>query len=105
MNDPQFFEAARSLAEDAVLSEREFDQRLDAMTARLLARPFSERERQVARESYRDYLRYYDSHPDDAAEAIAAGESEPSAKVEKVELAAWTMLANQLLNLDEALNK
>ncbi len=105
MNDPQFFEAARALAEDAVLSRKEFDQRLDLMTARLLARPFADRERQVAREAHRDYMRYYDAHPDQAAEAIAVGDSNPSGQADKTELAAWTMLANQLLNLDEALNK
>ena len=105
MNDPQFFEAARALAEDAMASGKELDDRLDAMTARLLARPFDERERSVARDAYRDYLRYYDSHPDDAAKAISVGESDPTDEADKVELAAWTMLANQLLNLDEALNK
>jgi hypothetical protein len=105
MNDPQFFEASRALAERAVSSAGDFDQRLDWMTASLLARPFSERERSIARGAYRDYMRYYDSHPDDARQAVQVGESRPAKGLEGPELAAWTMLANQLLNLDEALNK
>jgi hypothetical protein len=36
---------------------------------------------------------------------IAFGESKPDAKLDASELAAWTMLANQLMNLDEVLNK
>ena len=105
MNDPQFFEASRALAEDAVGGAQGFDQRLDLMTSRLLARPFGERERSIARDAYQDYLRYYDSHPDDARQAVSVGESNAEAALDKTELAAWTMLANQLLNLDEALNK
>ena len=104
MNDPQFFEASRAIAEQAAASGGEFDDRLDAMTARLLARPFNKREREVARSAYRDYLRYYDSHPAEASEALSVGASEPRAD-NPAEAAAWTMLANQLLNLDEALNK
>ena len=104
MNDPQFFEASRALAEQAMRTGEGFDQRLDLMTGRLIARPFSQPERAVAREAFRDFMRYYDSHPEDAAKAVAVGESKPEAGA-KPELAAWTMLANQLLNLDEALNK
>jgi hypothetical protein len=33
------------------------------------------------------------------------GESKPDPKLDKVQLAALTMVANQLMNLDEVLNK
>jgi hypothetical protein len=33
------------------------------------------------------------------------GESKPDAKLDPSTLAAWTMLANELFNLDEVLNK
>ena len=36
---------------------------------------------------------------------LAVGESKPDPSLDAAELAAWTMLANQLMNLDEALNK
>jgi hypothetical protein len=36
---------------------------------------------------------------------IAVGETQPSAEFAAAELASWTMLCNQLLNLDEVLNK
>ncbi|MEZ5396033.1 MAG: DUF1553 domain-containing protein [Bryobacterales bacterium] len=104
MNDPQFFEASRALADEALSDGQDFDARLDSMTERLIARPFDAQERSVARDSLRDFMRYYDSHPADADKAVQVGESTPKAS-SKVELAAWTMLANQLLNLDEALNK
>jgi hypothetical protein len=36
---------------------------------------------------------------------VEVGDSEPDAKIPQAELAAWTMVANELLNLDEAVNK
>ncbi len=49
-------------------------------------------------------LAYYREHPAEAAQLVAVGESKPD-RVSPVELAAWTMLANELMNLDEVLNK
>jgi hypothetical protein len=105
MNDPQFFEAARVLAQNTMRAAEEFDARLDSMTLRLLARRLDSRERAVVEGSYRDYLRYYDSHPDEARQAIAVGASRPDPGLDRVQLAALTMVANQLMNLDEVLNK
>jgi len=105
MNAPEFFEAARGLATNAMRAESDLEARLDFMTTRLLSRGFSDAERVVARDAYRDYLRYYDSNPDEAAELLSVGESEPYAALGQAELAALTMTANQLLNLDEVLNK
>jgi len=105
MNGPQFFEAARNLAELALSSSQQLDGQLDLMSARLLARQLEEPERDIARGAYKDYLRYYDSHPDQAHRALAVGDSDPQATLPKAEFAALTMVANQLMNLDEVLNK
>ena len=48
---------------------------------------------------------YYEQHPEDAELLIQVGESTPNETLESSELAAWTMLANELMNLDEVLNK
>ena len=44
-------------------------------------------------------------HPADAKQLIAVGESKPDPALDVSTLAAWTMLANELMNLDEVLNK
>ena len=105
MNGTQFFEAARSLAENAMRAGKKFDARLGYMTSRLLARPLEDKERAVVGDAYADYLRFYDSHPAEADAALAVGESKASEKLGKAEFAALTMVANQLMNLDEVLNK
>ena len=106
MNDPQFVEAGRALAQSALRASRgDFDKQLDYMTARALARPFDLREREIARKAYKDLLGHYDSKPADAKKLLALGDAEVDAGLPKAELAALTMLANNLFNLDEVLNK
>ena len=48
---------------------------------------------------------YYTAHEDDAKKLIAVGESKPDETVQTSLLAAWTMTANEMMNLDEVLNK
>jgi mono/diheme cytochrome c family protein len=105
MNDVQFVEAARVLAESAMQSTSAFDARLDYITARVLARPLAASERLIARHAYTDIERYYSAHPDDARKFLDDGERKPDPGLAPSEHAALTMLASQLLNLDEVLNK
>ncbi len=86
-------------------SASDADQRLDYMTARVLARPFEVSERTILKRELRDLLRHYDTHLVDAKKLIAVGESKADAKLSPAELATWTMLASNILNLDEALNQ
>jgi hypothetical protein len=105
MNDVQFVEAARTLAEHALKAAPGFDQQLDFLTMHLVARRFEVRERDASKRAYHDFLRFYDGKPDEAKKLIAQGESKPDPSLGAPEFAAMTMLANQLMNLDEALNK
>ena len=73
MNDPQFVEASRNLAERAMRNP-DIDSRLDFITTRVLARPFQTRERQILKGALKDFLSYYDSHPDQAGKLVAVGE-------------------------------
>ncbi len=47
----------------------------------------------------------YLATPEEARKLIAVGESKADSSVSAPQLAAMTLLANQLLNLDEVLNK
>ena len=46
----------------------------------------------------------YIAQPDDALQLLAVGETKLTTE-QAPELASWTMLINELMNLDEALNK
>ena len=106
MNDPQFVEASRYLAQQAMRDAGdEFQDRLNFITTRLLARHFSADERAVARHTYDRLLVSYESDSSGANRLIHTGESAPDSTLSATESAAWTMLVNQLMNLDEVLNK
>jgi hypothetical protein len=106
LNDEQFVEAARHLAQRA-LSEGggSFEERVDFIARQLLARPLRAEELAIVRGSLDGLRAYYIENANDAAALIAVGESEPDASLDAGELAAWTMLTNELMNLDEVLNK
>ncbi len=105
MNATGYVEAARHLAQAAETSAKDFDSQLDFMTERVLARPFDARERGIVRDAYQDYLSHYQSSQSDADGLLSVGESPVDGVPSHAELAALTMVANQLFNLDEALNK
>jgi hypothetical protein len=108
LNDPQFVEAARALAQSVLKAcgqDETSDGRIDAMARRVLARPFRPEERRVVHASLSKLEAFYRSHPDEATKLIAVGESKPEPGLDPPTLAAWTMLANELMNLDEFLNK
>jgi hypothetical protein len=105
LNDPQFVEAARALAQVALKGGGDFAERLNLVTERLLARDFRSEESAVAKSALEDLKTYYASHPDEAKQLLSVGESKADAKLDPAEHAAWTMLVNQVMNLDEAENK
>jgi len=105
LNDPQFVEAARVLAETVLKEAKSTDARIDALSKRLLARPFRAEEIAVVKESLAQLQQTYKAKPADAKALIAVGERKADATLDPSELAAWTMLANELMNLDEVLNK
>jgi mono/diheme cytochrome c family protein len=106
LNDVQFVEAARVLAQRALKEGGATDDsRIDFLARRLLARSFRATELPVVRKCLADLSAFYKSHAKEAGELIATGESKPDTTLPAEQLAAWTMLTNQLMNLDEVLNK
>ncbi len=105
LNEPLFVEASRQLAARALRESRSFDGRLDAVSLRLLGRTFAKPERAVVRRTFDAALSIYQREPALAKQLLGVGESPLDAKLPVPELAAWTMVASQVMNLDEALSK
>lgn len=106
LNDVQFVEAARALAQRALKEGGTTEQaQEDFIVRRLLARPLRPAEQTVVRKSLTDLKNFYNAHPKEAQALIMTGESKPDASMKPERLAALTMLTNQLMNLDEVLNK
>jgi hypothetical protein len=106
LNDPQCVEAGRRLAEQTLRDGGDSDvTRIDYMSRRILGRTFTAEERPLVEKSLASLTAYYRDHADDAQQLVTFGESKPDAGLDVRTLAGWTMLSNELLNLDEVLNK
>jgi hypothetical protein len=105
MNDPQFVEAGKMLAAMALGAHQTFDERLDLMTLRLLGRKMDTAEREVVQTTLDAAIGYYTGKPEEATLALTAGEAKPPETIPAVELAAWSLVAGQLMNLDETLTR
>jgi hypothetical protein len=106
LNDPQFVEAARHLAQVTLKSDGKSDtDRADFIARRVLCRPLSNDELQIVQASFSGLADFYVKHPDDAKQVLSVGESKADESADPAQLAAWTMLINEFMNLDEVLNK
>src|SRR5262249_46036725 len=100
LNDVQYVEAARFLAQRALKEGgAPPDSRIDFIARRLLARPFRVDEVTVVKRSLAELSGFYSSHAKEAGELIATGDSKPDPSIKPELLAAYTMLTNQLMNL------
>jgi hypothetical protein len=106
LNDPQFVESARYLAQTTLKEGGDKEEgRIDFMARRLLCRSLRGEEMKVVQASLHDLLVNYKTRAEDAKKLLAVGEAKIDAKLDTATLAAWTMLANEMMNLDEVLNK
>jgi hypothetical protein len=106
MNDVQHFEAARALAERMLVEGgANPDSRLEFGYRTVLARPPASAELAIVRRALDQHLARYQGDPESARKVISAGESKPRKELSESELAAYTLAANLLLNLDETVTR
>ena len=105
LNDPIFVEAARVLAERALLEGPATDDaRLTWLFERVLQRAPRESERVVLLELVAKHRAHFAVHEGEAERLTSIGER-PRAAVDGAELAAWTSAARVLLNLHETITR
>ncbi len=109
LNDPVYIEAAQALARRAALAESDPQRRITFLFERVLLRDPSGAETDRLLDFVDELTAYYRDHSEEAT-AMATdplgpltGELAPQSMT--TELAAWTVLGNVILNLDETLMK
>jgi hypothetical protein len=105
MNDPQWVEAARKLGERAVKAGSTTDARMAFLARTTLARELNVREAGVIARSAETFRSKFAADKEAATSLLAVGESKRDEAIPVEELAQWTMVASQFLNLDEFLTK
>ncbi len=102
MNDVQHFEAARAFAQRIMKAAATPEERVTFAYRSALARPPAPEESAAVLELYQRQFAKYQAAPAEAKKAVTFGESKPPADLPEPELAAWALVANLILNLDEA---
>lgn len=105
MNDPQYVEAARHLAERTLKQTTDDHKRVTWMLETVLSRPANEADIVEMLSAANDFRTLFQKKNEAAAKLVGTGESIPDPALDVVELAAWTMVANTLMNRDDFINK
>src|SRR5262249_38726262 len=106
LNDVAFIEAARAFAERIMQSSAASPEvRLSAAFQSATGRRPRPAELAILKQSLDDQTARFRSDPTAARGLLASGESCPDPKLDPVELAAYTTVAQLILNLDETITK
>jgi hypothetical protein len=106
LNETTFVESARALAE-RVMCEGGADAaaRIMRIFRIVTSRMPSEQEQDVLLRSFHQHLSHYRKHPNDARKLLEVGDWPYDPALEKSELAAYAVVANTLLSLDETITQ
>ena len=105
LNEVTYVEAARKLAELALRQPGDFDRRLAWAFRRVTCREPRPDEAKVLRAGLEQRLAKFRADLPSAQKLLANGRSPAAADLDPAELAAWSVTANILLNLDETITR
>ena len=106
LNDPQFVEASRAMAERIILEGPQSDaDRIRFAFELATARLPSEREVEILQGALRRSLKDFQQNPERAKQYLLVGESNRNESIDLAEHAAWASVASMILNLSETITK
>ena len=106
LNEVTYVEAARKLAERMMIEGGPTPEtRIEYGFRLVTGRAITPAERKVLLEGFNGDLAHYRKDKDAARKLIVSGNTKPNAKLSAEELAAFSLTANVLLNLDEVVTK
>jgi hypothetical protein len=105
LNDPQYVEAARALAERAIEQSTTRTQQLQFVFRALTGRTPNEKEIAVVTSLFDEQLAEFKQQPEQAAKLLKVGDHPASSKLDANVLAAMTVVAEGLMTYDETVMK
>ncbi len=106
MNDPQIVEAARLLAHAALeLDNADLNTRITYMFKKMTSRTPAADEVSILEKYYREELTIFEKDKTKAEDYISVGTYQLQSDTPIEELAAYTLVANMIFNLDEVINR
>jgi hypothetical protein len=106
LNDPQFIEASRVLAARMVSEGgKTVEERLIFAFQLATSRIPDRSELDLLVDLFQEEQRDFEAHPEDAKKLLSIGEYEINTNISSVDLAAYSVLANTILNMTETILK
>ncbi len=107
MNDTTYVEAARVLAQKAILQQpkNSAETRISQMFEKILSRKPNAREKELLTQQLQQAQDYYKTNPAQADRLLKHGVATVPESVNRPELAAYTVVGMTVLNLDEAITR
>ena len=104
MNDPTYVEASRHLAARMAAAGNSEEERIAFAFRRVVSRMPSSKERDILVRLYREQVAVFRRDAEGARKLLSVGDS-PASVGDAAELAAWTVVAGAILNMDESVTK
>ncbi|MEL6942732.1 MAG: DUF1553 domain-containing protein, partial [Bacteroidota bacterium] len=105
LNDPQFVEASRVLAEELLITEQDSTKRLEKLFRLMTGRKPDTTEQQMLDEFYQEELEHFTINPEKAIAFMENGEQDWNQALNASEIAALGVVANSIMNTTEAYTK
>ncbi len=105
LNETGFFEDARAMAQRVLITKPNDPTRIDYAFRLATGRTPSQSEARIVQGFLSEARTRYQSDPADAKKSLAIGESPRNSSLPIPEHAAWTLVCNLILNLDETLTQ
>ena len=105
MNDQQFVEAARALAEQVVRAKNDTPDRIQTAFRVLTGRNPDAGENKMLNDLFESEINHYENDPTAADKLISIGDSKADASIDPVQLASLTIVCQAIMNLDATIWK
>lgn len=105
LNDPQFVEASRVMAEKLIQTEPDYSKRLEKLFRLLTGRKPDRTEQEMLKNFYQEELNHFTSDKSSAVAFMKNGEHDWDQELNISELAALGIVANSIMNTTEAFTK
>jgi mono/diheme cytochrome c family protein len=106
LNDPQYIEAARATAQDAIQSHpMDLSARWNAIASRVISRPLTEKELAVIDQAYREQRHYFQTQPASVEQFLKIGNRPADPAIDAIDLAATCVVVETLMCFDEFVMK
>lgn len=106
LNDPQFIESARALAQRELLTHKDdVPSAIGSAFERLASRKPTEKESMVLQALFENQLSHYQAHLEDAKLLLTIGDSKRDESLDPARHAAMTVVVQAVMNLDDVVAK